>query len=71
MIRDDRVWTVRFRQATADRLRERAAAEGKTVQQIIVAAVEQVLGLAPEPAERSTTPGDLDLYHYGGGSDPR
>ncbi|MCS6802298.1 MAG: hypothetical protein RMM58_12815 [Chloroflexota bacterium] len=62
---DDRVWTVRFRREVADLLRQRAAAEGKTVQQVIIAAVERYFGL--EEAGSPAVPREQDLYQYGGG----
>jgi hypothetical protein len=65
---DDRVWTVRFRREVADLLRQRAAADGKTVQQVIVAAVERYLDVgAPAPAATSAPP-EQDTYQYGGGA---
>ncbi|GIW07354.1 MAG: hypothetical protein KatS3mg060_2159 [Dehalococcoidia bacterium] len=65
---DDRVWTVRFRREVADLLRQRAAEDGKTVQQVIVAAVERWLGFeAPGPAAPAA-PREQDTYQYGGGA---
>lgn len=61
---DDRVWTVRFRREVADLLRQRAAADGKTVQQVIIAAVERYFGLEPVEA---IAPREQDTYQYGGG----
>jgi len=67
---DDRVWTVRFRREVADLLRQRAAADGKTVQQVIVAAVERYLGFGETGVFPPGAPPEQDTYQYGGGSVP-
>jgi hypothetical protein len=64
---DDRVWTVRFRLELADLLREHAAAENLTVQQVIVRSVEAAL--QPKPADEAAPEAapkiDQDTYKYG------
>ncbi|MCS7002166.1 MAG: hypothetical protein NZ518_04875 [Dehalococcoidia bacterium] len=73
MIPDDRVWTVRFRRDLADRLRQRAADDDLTVQQVIIMAVERYFAAQPEPESDETLPEpkpatEQDLYQYGGGT---
>ncbi|MFN8535013.1 MAG: hypothetical protein U0556_15860 [Dehalococcoidia bacterium] len=67
MIVDDRVWTVRFRRELADQLRARAATDGKTVQQVIVAAVEALFAASADADDPSTPSHEQDTYQYGGG----
>lgn len=64
---DDRVWTVRFRGEIAEWLRQHAAEQGHTVQQVIVAAVTAAMHARVEADEKATdaAPAEQDIYQYG------